>query len=75
MANGVIEVVPTNQAAALLGMQPQTLRLWRLKGTGPRYVRYGGPRGRVVYRVSDLESWLAGRVFNSTSEEGVANAG
>lgn len=33
-----------------------TLRLWRSRGIGPRSVRIGG---RVVYRRSDLDAWVA----------------
>ena len=57
------------EAAEALALKPQTLRIWRLKGIGPRYVRYGGPRGRVTYRESDIEAWIAERVHESTSEE------
>jgi len=57
-------------AAAFLGMRPQTLRKWRVKGTGPRYLRLGsGPQARVAYRVVDLEAWLSSRSFASTAEE------
>jgi len=64
-----ITLLSTKRAAEMLDLQPQTLRIWRLKGIGPRYVRYGGPRGRVTYRESDIEAWIAERVHESTSEE------
>ena len=58
------------QAAAQLGVQPQTLRKWRCDGTGPRFVRLGtGRRSRAAYRLSDLEAWLEARSFTSTAEE------
>lgn len=63
------------QAAAWLGVKPQTLRKWRWAGTGPRYVRLGvAIEARVVYRLSDLEAWLATHSFESTAEETVARA-
>ena len=67
-------LLSTDKAAAHLGLRPQTLRVWRVRGCGPPYVRLsGGPRGgRVVYRASDLDAWLAGRTFTSTSAETVA---
>ncbi|WP_094288413.1 helix-turn-helix transcriptional regulator [Mycobacterium lehmannii] len=43
-------------AAPMIGVEPQTLKLWRRKGVGPRYVKFGN---RVRYRVSDIEAWLA----------------
>jgi predicted DNA-binding transcriptional regulator AlpA len=54
-------------AAHYLTLAPQTLRAWRVTGKGPRYHRIGG--NRVVYRRADLDEWLAGRTFTSTSEE------
>lgn len=43
------------QAAAHLGLKPQTLAVWAMKGEGPRYIRLGS---RVRYRVSDIEAFL-----------------
>lgn len=43
-------------AGPMIGVEPQTLKLWRRNGTGPRYVKFGN---RVRYRVSDIEAWLA----------------
>lgn len=66
-------LLPSPEAAVLLGIQPQTLRKWRLTGGGPRYVRLGlGPTGRVAYRPADIDAWLAARTFASTSAETVA---
>jgi hypothetical protein len=65
---------PTAQAAALLSVKPQTLRVWRWNGTGPKYIRYGKSQGRVMYRREDLEAWLDGCTHASTSEETVNNA-
>lgn len=48
--------VPPVKAAELLGISDRALRRWRAEGRGPRYVTLGG--NKVVYRVSDLESWL-----------------
>jgi hypothetical protein len=59
----------TNDLAELLELKPQTLRKWRVKGCGPQYVRYGGTRGRVVYRASEVDRWLESRTFSSTSAE------
>jgi DNA-binding transcriptional MerR regulator len=33
-----------------------TLRFWRHKGTGPKSANVGG---RVLYRESDVEAWIA----------------
>jgi len=67
-------LITTTEAAQQLRIQPQTLRVWRLQGIGPQYVRLGGggARGRVLYRVEDIDAWLASRTARSTSEETVA---
>lgn len=71
--NAVTPLLRSDAAAAILGLQPQTLRAWRLRGFGPRYVRVGhGDRGRVFYRHEDLVAWLESRTFASTSEETVS---
>lgn len=38
----------------------------RWDGSGPPFVKIGRS---VMYRVEDVEAWLAGRTRNSTSEE------
>ena len=51
-------LVPTAEAALLLGVAPKTMREWRSKRTGPTPLSLGtGKRARVVYRFSVLESW------------------
>ena len=62
------------QAADLLGIKEQTLRTWRSDGRGPKYIRLGHRRGRVLYRVADVEAWLAEHTFSSTAEEAAACA-
>jgi len=58
------------QTAQLIGVKPQTIRLWRLHGKGPTYVRLGdSPKARVGYFESDILEWLTNRRFSSTSEE------
>ena len=41
------------------------LELMRLSGTGPKFAKIGR---KVVYRPADLDAWVDGRVFSSTSE-------
>lgn len=41
-------------AAAFLGVTPQTMAGWSVQGTGPRPRRVGG---RVFYRLADLEAF------------------
>lgn len=50
-------------ASALLRVKPQTLRAWRVRGTGPKYVKIGR---RVYYRLSDIRVWVDGRLLSAT---------
>ncbi len=60
----------TRQLADRFGVQPQTIRVWRLKGYGPPYIRLGaGKSARVAYRIEDVKSWEEARAFTSTSAE------
>jgi hypothetical protein len=64
------EYLPASQAAGLLRVARQTLAIWRCHGGGPPYIRLGeGTRGRVLYRVLDLEEWLMARRAAHTAEE------
>ena len=66
----------TRQAATFIGMKPQTLREWRCAGNGPTYFRLGSPlKGRCLYKLTDLEEWLALRAYASTAAETVAAQG
>lgn len=50
----------THEAAAYLGLAPNTLTNRRCLGTGPTYLRIGG---RIRYRPSDVIAWAnAGEV-------------
>jgi hypothetical protein len=46
---------------------PRTAQRWRGSGAGPPFVRLG-PR-RVLYRIADVEAWLATRTYRSRADE------
>jgi Helix-turn-helix domain len=46
---------------------PRTAQRWRATGGGPPFVRLG--RRRVVYRVADVERWLAERTYAHRADE------
>src|SRR3954449_11068257 len=56
----------TPEAAAYLGVGESTLEKWRCSGYGPTFERAG--TRIVVYRVADLDQFLAAPRANSTSE-------
>jgi excisionase family DNA binding protein len=61
----------TPQAAAYLGLSPNTLNRWRYTGDGPRFVKLGRA---VRYRIEDLDEWVASCGRTSTSSSAVMGA-
>lgn len=60
------ECVDEGRAAAYLTLSVHTLRAWRRKRKGPRYIKFAGQlrngrgrSGRVLYRVQDLDDFLS----------------
>ena len=45
----------SKEAAAYLRISEDTLRHWRSKGLGPKYIKING---RILYRLRDLERFL-----------------
>lgn len=54
-ARGGEALLTTRQVSALLNRSVATVRDWRTRRSGPRYTRRGG----VLYKWSDVETWLA----------------
>lgn len=52
------ELLHTKQVEEQYGINAGTLRFWRSTDQGPASFTLG-PRGRVVYRRSEVEKWLA----------------
>jgi predicted DNA-binding transcriptional regulator AlpA len=44
----------TSELAERLQVAPETVRSWRVYGTGPSYLKFG--RG-IRYRLADVEAW------------------
>lgn len=62
-------LMSTRDVAEMTGEREQTVRVRRMRGDGPPYVRVGS---RAYYHPEDVREWLRGRRFQSTSEETVA---
>ncbi len=56
-------------AADVCDLSYDTLRRYRRMGTGPTYVRIGGPNGPLRYLAADLVEWLKRARFQSRAEE------
>ena len=62
------ELLDNEQTAALLGIKPNTLEIWRFKGKGPRFVKLGtAKQSPVRYERSEVTRWLREQSFASTS--------
>jgi predicted DNA-binding transcriptional regulator AlpA len=53
-----------------LGLSVATLRAWRLKGKGPRFVRFGRA---VRYLAADVERFVEASVVDQSRHVGDAN--
>ena len=56
----------TREAAAWLGLSPEMLERYRVRGEGPEFQRFGA---RVRYQLEDLEAWATARRWASISPE------
>lgn len=62
------KTISNSQAAALLGITPNTLKFWRHKGRGPAFIKYGSsPQAGVAYDVADVIAWRDAHKYGSTS--------
>ena len=60
----LLELLTTAQAAELLQVKTATLEQWRWRGCGPRFVKVGRS---CRYRRGDIDAYLSGRTFDSTT--------
>lgn len=61
-------LISNAQAASLLGISPNTLKFWRYKGRGPKFVKFANsPQAGVAYEEADVIAWRDARKFSSTS--------
>jgi len=58
-------ILTTEEAAAYLQVKPTTLEQWRWNGKGPQFIKLGRC---CRYRKADLEAFIEGRAFTSTTE-------
>lgn len=60
-----IKLLNNAQTAALLGIRPNTLEIWRVQGKGPAYRKVG----RLVrYVEAEVLSWLDSQMRENTSQ-------
>ena len=62
------DLLDTKAAAPRIGVSVGTLENWRVRGSGPAFIKTPGRRGKVLYDPDDLEVWKAANRFQSTSQ-------
>lgn len=68
------DLLNNEQTAAMLGVRPNTLEIWRHKGKGPTFIKLGDhPSSPIRYQRSRVAAWLEARSHSSTSSYAVAN--
>lgn len=63
------DLMTTEETAAYLRLQKQTLECWRGRGVGPVFLKLGR---RVLYRRETIEKFMAERERSSTSDRGLS---
>jgi len=72
--NNQEDLLDNEQTAALLGIKPNTLEIWRGKSKGPEFVKMGDmPQAPVRYQRSVVLEWVKRRSFASTSAYSAAS--
>lgn len=62
------DLLTNEEAAALLGIKPNTLEIWRTKGKGPEFVKLGHTKSAPIrYLRTKIFEWLERQSFASTS--------
>ena len=64
------QALTEHEVARRLGLSVATLRAWRLKGKGPRFVRFGRA---VRYLAADVERFVEASVVDHARHAGDAN--
>ena len=61
------QLINEREVESYIGISINTLRKWRWEGKGPQFVKLGR---RVMYRIQDVEAFIAAGSRSSTSDNG-----
>lgn len=50
-----MKLLTSKEVAALIGVQPETVKLWRYNRKGPKFIKI---RNMVRYYESDVQAWI-----------------
>jgi hypothetical protein len=65
--SGALRLLKPKFAADYLGLTENTLAKWRMRGSGPDYMKFGNA---IRYDFTHLREYAANQVRRSTSDEG-----
>jgi len=54
-----LECISEKQLSELLNIRGGTLRTWRARGSGPKYIKGAGSKGSIRYPVESLKEWFS----------------
>lgn len=58
-----------DELAERVGVKPCTLAMWRVRGVGPRFIKFGQTQqARVRYPEPEVEAWEAANEHSNTGE-------
>jgi predicted DNA-binding transcriptional regulator AlpA len=58
-----VPLLSPSETAAYLNVSEKTVKAWRRRRTGPKYILINGQL--VRYRIADLDSWLDARTVGA----------
>jgi predicted DNA-binding transcriptional regulator AlpA len=67
-----LDLVTTEELAAMCGVAPNTCRYWRHVHQGPKFFKVGGKR--VFYKRADVEEWIEDQYRAANPETSVTRA-
>lgn len=71
-----VKILNNDEAAGMIGITPATLRFWRCKGRGPKFIKLGeAKQAGVAYVEAEVIAWRDARTFASTSAATVLHPG
>lgn len=67
------DLLSNEQTAAILGVKPNTLEIWRCKGKGPAFIKLGThPSSPIRYQRSRVTAWIEANLHANTSSYSAA---
>jgi len=62
-------VVAAGEVAILVGKSVETLRRWRKKKLGPRYLNATARIDSAEYRLGDIRDWMSARMVSTAAPD------